>query len=70
MSQKVEKVKNFLDPPSLPQDVLDFFKFGENWKFEAPPPSDLIGKNLILGKFGILGTPPQKKKHKLKIEIT
>ena len=25
MSQKGEKVHNFLDPPPLPQDVLDFF---------------------------------------------
>ena len=32
MSQKVEKVHNFLEPP-LPQDVLDFFEFGKNWKF-------------------------------------
>ena len=27
MSQKVEKVHNFLAPPTLPQDVLDFFEF-------------------------------------------
>ena len=33
MSQKVEKVHNFLDP--LPQDVLDFFEFGKNLKFDA-----------------------------------
>ena len=42
MSQKVEKVHNFLDLP-LPQDVLDFFEFGKNLKFDGPPP---LGSNL------------------------
>ena len=33
MSQKVEKVHNFLDPPPLPYDDLDFFEFGgKKWK--------------------------------------
>ena len=27
----------FLTPP-LPQDVLDFFEFGKNRKFDGPPP--------------------------------
>ena len=39
MSQKVEKVHNFLDPPPLPQDVLDFFEFGKKLKIWPPPPS-------------------------------
>ena len=43
MSQKVEKVHNFLDLP-LPQDVLDFFEFGKNWNLMTPP-SDLIWEN-------------------------
>ena len=51
MSQKVEKVHNFLEPPPLPQDVLDFFEFGKNWKFDDPAPLTLFGKNLKLGKF-------------------
>ena len=41
MSQKVEKVNNFLahqpNPPPLPQEVLDFFEFGKNRKFQDPP---------------------------------
>ena len=36
-SQIMEKVHNFLDPP-LPQEVLDFFEFGKNLKFDDPPP--------------------------------
>ena len=43
-SQKVEKVHNFLDPPPLPQDDLDFFEFGKNLKFDAPPPVPNLGK--------------------------
>ena len=38
MSQIVEKVHNFLDPP--PQDNLDFFEFGKKLIFDDPPPLD------------------------------
>ena len=47
--------------PPLPPDNLDFFEFGKNSKFDDPPPSDLIGKELKLGKFWILGPPLRKK---------
>ena len=35
--KKWKKSKIFLPPP-LPQDVLDFFEFGKNSKFDDPPP--------------------------------
>ena len=38
MSQKVEKVHNFLDPP---QANVDYFEFGKKMIFDASPPSDL-----------------------------
>ena len=44
MSQKVEKVHNFLD-------VLDFFEFGKNRKFEDPPPLPNLGKIRNLENF-------------------
>ena len=40
---KSGKVHNFLDPP-LPQDVLDFFEFGKNSKFDDPPLWPNLGK--------------------------
>ena len=43
MSQKVEKVHNFLDP-SLPQDVLDFFEFGKIGNLMTPPLGPNLGK--------------------------
>ena len=46
MSQKGGKVHNFLAPPL---DVLDFFEFGKNLKFD-PPPLDLIWENFQIGK--------------------
>ena len=54
--------KSGKSPPPLPQDVLDFFEFGKNWKFDDPPPSDLIWEKLKLGKLRILGPPPHRKK--------
>ena len=50
MSQKVEKVHNFLDPTTLPQEVLDFFEFGKNLKFDDPPPLYLIWEKFEIGK--------------------
>ena len=41
MSQIVEKVHNFLDPP--PWDNVDYFEFGKNMIFDDPPP---LGPNL------------------------
>ena len=35
--KKWKKFTIFLTP--LPQDVLDFFEFGKNRKFDDPPPS-------------------------------
>ena len=64
-SKKVEKVHNFLDSP-LPQDVLDFLEFGENWKLLEPPPSDLIREKFEIGKILNFGNPPSEKKNKLK----
>ena len=57
MSQKGEKVPNFLDPPPLPQDVLDFFEFGKNQKID-----DLIWEKFEIGKILNFGNPPSEKK--------
>ena len=65
MSKKVGKVHNFLDPPPLPQDILDFFEFGKNLKFDEPP-LDLIWEKFEIGKIFNCRNPPQKKKDKLK----
>ena len=64
MSQKVEKVHNFLDPP-LPQDVLDFFEFVKNSKFDDPP-LYLIWERFEIGKTLNLLNPPSNMEHKLK----
>ena len=40
MSQIVEKVHNFLDPPPRPQDDLDYFEFGKKLIFNDPTPLD------------------------------
>ena len=64
MSQKVEKVHNFLDPP-LPQDVLDFFEFGKNSKSDDHP-LYLIWEKIEIWKILNFGNPPLEKKHKLK----
>ena len=61
MSQKEEKVHNFLDPSPLPQDVLDFFEFGKNSKFD-----DLSWEKFEIGNILNFGNPPSDKKHKLK----
>ena len=45
---------------SLPQDVLDFFEFGKNWKFDDPPPLDLIWEKFEIGKILNFWDPPQK----------
>ena len=65
MSIKVEKVHNFLDPsPRMLWTFLNLRKIGS---FDAPPPpSDLIWEKFEIGKIFNLGTPPPKKKHKLK----
>ena len=52
MSQIVEKVHNFLDPPA--QDNLDYFEFGKQLIFDYPPPSDLIWKKIEIGKVTII----------------
>ena len=67
MSQKVEKVHNFPYPP-LPQDVLAFFEFGKNWKYDdPPPPSDLICEKIWNWEsFEFWETSPQKKNISLK----
>ena len=66
MSKKVEKVHNFLDP-SLPQDVLDFFEFGKNWKFDDPLPLEPnLGKIWNWENFEFWELPPQKKRKSLK----
>ena len=58
MSQKWKKSTIFLTP--LPQDVLDFFEFGKNWKFDDPP-SDLIWEKLEIGNILNFGNPPSEK---------
>ena len=65
MSQKVKKVHHFLDPP-LPQNVLDFFEFGKNSKFDDPPPSYLTWEKFEIGNILNFGNRPSEKKHKLK----
>ena len=60
----MEKVNNFLEP-SLPQDVLDFFEFGKNWKFNDAPLRPNWEK-FEIGKDLNFGNPPSEKKHKLK----
>ena len=65
IKEKVKKSANFLDPPPSPQQFGLFWIWEENWNLMTPPP-DLIGKNLKLGKFWILGTPPQKRNISLK----
>ena len=52
MSQIVEKVHNFLDPP--PQDNVDYFEFGKKMIFDDPPPSDLIWEKIEIGKITII----------------
>ena len=41
MSQIVEKVHNFLDPPT-PQDNLDYFEFGKKLKNLDPSPQSKL----------------------------
>ena len=63
MSQKVEKVHNYLDPPApLPKDVLDFFEFGKHRKFDDPPSTNL-GK--IRNWENLEFWDPLRKKNKL-----
>ena len=52
MSQILEKVHNFLDPP--PQDDVDYFEFGKKMIFDDPPPSDLIWEKIEIGKITII----------------
>ena len=40
---------------------MDFFNLGKIENLMIPPPSDLIEKNLKLGKILILGPLPSKK---------
>ena len=47
MSQKVEKVHNFLDPPPSPRMFWTFLKLGEFWML-GPPPQE---KNMSLNHF-------------------
>ena len=53
---KSGKVHHFLDLP-LPYDVLDFFEFGKNWKFDDPP-SDLFWEKIEIEKILNFGNPP------------
>ena len=64
MSQKVEKVHNFLDPPS-PRMIWTFLNLGKIGNLMTPP-LYLIWENIEIGEIFNLGTPPQKKKHELK----
>ena len=63
--KKLKKSKTFLTP-SLPQDDLEFFEFGKNWKFDDPPPSDLIWEKFEIGKTLNFRNPPSNMEHKLK----
>ena len=46
-----QKVKNFLDPPpttpTVSQDNLDCFEFGNSWIFDGPPPLTPIGPKML-----------------------
>ena len=67
MSQKVEKVHNFIAPPPLPPDALDFFEFGKNWKYDDPPSLGLnLGKLLNWKNFEFWEAPLRKKPKSLK----
>ena len=61
MSQKVEKVHNFLDPP-LPQDVLDFLNLGKIGNLMTPPTLYLIWEKFEIGKILNFGKPLLIKK--------
>ena len=63
--KKWKKSTIFLTPPCLPKDVLDFFEFGKNRKFDDPP-LYLIWEKFEIGKILNFGSPPSDKKHKLK----
>ena len=57
---KSGKTPQFSFPPH-PQDVLDFFEFGENWKFDDPP-LGLIWEKFEIGKISNSGNLPSEKK--------
>ena len=62
MSQKVEKVHNFLDP-SLPQDVLDFFECGKIGNLMTPPLGPYLGKIWNWENFEFWEPPPLRRKN-------
>ena len=64
MSQKVEKVHNFLDPPP-PLGWFGLFWIWKKLEFEDPP-SDLLWGKIEIGKILNIQNPPQNKKYKLK----
>ena len=56
------KSPQFSRPPPLPQDVLDFFEFGKNLKFDNNnPPSDLIWENFEIRKILDFDNHPRNK---------
>ena len=59
MSQKVEKLHNFLDP-SLPQDVLDFFECGKIGNLMTPPLGPYLGKIWNWENFEFWEPPSEK----------
>ena len=50
----------------LADDDLDFFEFGENLKFDDPPPLYLIWEKFEIGKTLNFRNPPSNMEHKLK----
>ena len=64
MSQKVEKVHNFLDP-SLPQNVFDVFEFGKIGNLMTPPLGPYLGNIWNWENFEF-SEPHSEKKHMLK----
>ena len=60
--KKCKKSTIFLPP--LPQDVLDFFEFGKNSKFDDPPPLYLIWEKFEIGNILNFENPPSEKKNK------
>ena len=65
MSQKVEKVHNFLDPPPFPRMFWTFLNLGKILN-SMPPPLYLIWERFEIGKTLNLQNPPSNIEHKLK----
>ena len=63
-ASELKNVTIFLTP--LPQDVLDFFEFGKNWKFGDPSPLRPNWEKFEIGKILNFGTPLKKRNISLK----